>query len=60
MFVSSLPNDEGRPTLKHDPLLLNPQGTNGGKTIRLINSGHFSIVNNLSSFKISDMLHFHF
>jgi len=60
MFVFSLPNDEGRPTFKRDPLLLNPQGTNGDKTIRLINLGHFSIVNNLSSFKTSDMLYFHF
>lgn len=52
MFVFSLPNDESRPALKHDPLLPNPRGTNYDKTIRLINSGHFSFVNNLLSFEI--------
>jgi len=55
MFVFSLSNEENRPALKHDPLLLNPQGTNCDKTIRLINSRHFSFVNNLSNFKIQDI-----
>lgn len=55
MFIFSLANDESRPALKHDPLHLNPPGTNGGKNIRLINSGHFSFVNNLSSFEKQDI-----
>lgn len=60
MFVFSFPNDESRPTLERDLLLQNPQGTNGDKTIRLINSGHFSGVNNLSSFKILYTLYLDF
>lgn len=55
MFIFSLANDESRPALKHDPLHLNPPGTNDEKNIRLINSGRFSFVNNLSGFEKQDI-----